>query len=175
MSQFPSYFLKENGEFFTHCKVCQKELKDAIFFVEKAYQKNLNGKGFFVLFEFAICHKCRDEMAENISKESLMRMQKYMLSHRTDIEKNLLQKGINYCSIYGDKLTSDDAYHRMGIIQNNKLMSPPISMGYKAIEEYQELLSDQTKGFIDDFYNRYIDIPPSLARLFNNSQKTIFI
>lgn len=175
MGKYSNATRKENGEAFEECSVCDESLKKGLFFVEKAYQRNLNGEGFFILFEFAICQKCKQEMSQNLSKQSFQEMQNYLLAHQSKIEKSIAVASEKICSFSGKELREGDAFHQIFIIQNGEALGAPVSMSDKVMEEYQNLLSEKTKDFFDDFYHEYIDIPPAMARLLNPKQKTVLL
>ncbi len=61
---------------FTHCNVCEATLKGNSFLVEKAYHKNPINKKHFVVFEYAMCFKCKSEMMKELSQESFQNIQR---------------------------------------------------------------------------------------------------
>lgn len=158
---------------FETCNVCGKELNNRLYFVEKAYQRNKENGKFFVVFEFAICSDCRMDMLKGISEESLLRMQNYMKEYTPDIEDISREIDFDSCTFTKEPLQNYDEYHMVATIHNEKYYVPPIIMGGKVMEEYQELLSDKTKGFYDDFYNDFVDIPPALAKILKDTKPVL--
>lgn len=175
MSKSLNSIKKENGENFEQCSICEKSLIKDLFFVEKAYQRNLNGEGFFILFEFAICQTCKQELGLQLSKESFQKMQNYLLAHQAQIQKNTQKESAEICSFSGRELSGGEAFHQVFMIQNGTPLGAPISMSDVIMEEYQALLSEKTKDFFEEFYHEYIDVPPAMARLLNPKQKTVLL
>ncbi|MBV7441692.1 hypothetical protein KRX57_09685 [Weeksellaceae bacterium TAE3-ERU29] len=160
---------------FETCNVCGNSLQDQLYFVEKAYQKNKENGQFFVVFEFAICSNCRMDMLKGISNQSLTKMQMYMHDYTPEIENPEREIDFNTCTFTKEPLQNYDEYHMVATISKDKYYIPPVIMGGKIMEEYQELLSDKTKGFYDDFYNDFVDIPPALAKILKADKKPVFI
>lgn len=50
------------------------------------------------------------------------------------------------------------------------MMQFPMLYGDSFIEEYSELLSEETKGFFDDLFNDITIIPPALAKILDDEK-----
>lgn len=158
---------ESTGKPFTHCNVCDKSLDDGVYFIEKAYQRNLSDYNHFVVFEIAICMQCRANMAQNISKESMQKMQNYMKSYEGEMLNTDREISLDQCSFTQRPVKFFEEYHVLATIEKDNYIIPPIVMGGDIMKEYQEILSEETKGFFRDFYNDFIGVPPSLAKLLN--------
>lgn len=164
------------GELFHNCSVCDKNLEDKLYFVEKAYHRNLGDREHTAIFEYAICEACKRQMMKKVSRESLFKMQSFMEQHHEDMEEIMqIESDLEHCSFTQQPLEELDEYHVIAVIKNGETQMPPLVFGPKMLESYQELLSEETKGFFDDFNDEYIDIPPELKRIFNKDIKPVML
>lgn len=176
MSLPPKLYSEATGEAFTQCSVCDNSLEGMLYFVEKAYQRNLGDREHTVIFEYAICESCKRQMMKKVSKESMQRMQHFMVHHQEEMEEMMQETSdLNHCSFTHQALEELDEYHVIGVIKNNEPQVAPMIFGPQILASYQDLLSEETKGFFDDFYDDFIDIPPELQRIFNKDIKPVII
>ena len=169
-------FSDKTGEPFKECSVCNAELLEKLYFVEKAYHRNLGDNQHSVIFEYAICENCKRDMLQQVSRESMMRMQGFMLEHREELDEMMQVEGnLQQCSFTGKNLSDMDEYHLVAVVKNGNTEMPPIIFGNQIMETYQNLLSEKTKEFFDDFYDDFIDIPPELARILDKDFKPVLL
>ena len=166
----------KTGKPFENCSVCGEAFKDQLHFVEKAYHRNLGDDAHSVIFEYAICENCKREMLREVSQESMMRMQQFMMEHQEELdEMRNAAFDLNECSFTGQKLNEMDEFHVVAVIRNGKTEMSPIVFGLHIMEVYQNLLSEKTKEFFDDFYDDFIDIPPELAKILDRDIKPVML
>lgn len=176
--EIPEQFYSEKtGKAFTHCSVCDAPLGNSLYAIEKAFQKYPGTTEDFVVFEYAICGECKNDMIKDISKESMYRIQEYAMSmEMPEIEVGENGKPdifyyLSNCIASGKPISELNEYHLMGVFRNGKLLQIPIVYGESVIEEYSELLSEKTKGFFEDFFDKITDLPPTLALILKSDEK----
>ena len=116
-------------------------------------------------------------MMKSISKESMQNIQDFAMnmgamprlksSEEVEIDMDFL---LNHCIASGKSLDDLEEYHLVGIFKNDKLVQLPMVYGESFIEEYSELLSEETKGFFDDFFNNITVLPPTLAKILEDEK-----
>lgn len=188
-SDIPAVFYSsETGEPFTNCKVCDKYLLDdsTEYFIEKSYRKYKGYKAEDVVFEFAICAKCHEEMSNQLSKESRAAMQKYM-TERVDFEERAVKTFLNSatnpdwwkenCAVTGEPITDLEEYQVVGNFMgaNNRAGALPMVVGGKAMDEMAELLSNETLDFLDGFTQTYLGPPPEFEDLLKPRRRPVLI
>lgn len=159
------------------CSICGNLLNRGMYFIEKAYQRTHDKTEFQLTFEYAICEDCKKDMMVSISKESFQNIQKFAMEmgdvfdfggiDNDEINKDYL---MTHCMATGKSIDELDEYHLLGIFSGDKMMQFPMLYGDSFIEEYSELLSEETKGFFDDLFNDITIIPPALAKILDDEK-----
>ena len=167
----------ENHQPHTECSVCGNGFGKDHYFIEKAFQKTYDKTEFQLTFEYAVCERCKTDMMKSISKESMQNIQDFAMnmgamprlksSEEVEIDMDFL---LNHCIASGRSLDDLEEYHLVGIFKNDKLVQLPMVYGESFIEEYSELLSEETKGFFDDFFNNITVLPPTLAKILEDEK-----
>lgn len=171
-----SFYSSETGEPYRECSLCGTELREGMYFIEKAFQRTHDKTEFKVVFEYALCESCKNGMMTNISKESMKNIQNFAMSMDTalfqDREEFDPQMGymLTHCLATGKSIDELDEYHLIGIFDGDKIIQLPMVYGESFIEEYSELLSEETKGFFDDFFDHITIIPPALAKVLEDEK-----
>ena len=164
------------GDVFKECSVCHENLENQLHFIEKAYHRNLGDREHTTIFEYAICESCKRQMMQKVSKLSMAKMQAFMINHQEEMEEMMqVENDLEHCSFTQQSIEEMDEYHVIAVVQNGESQMTPLIFGPQILESYQGLLSEETKGFFDDFNENFIDIPPELARIFNKDIKPIMI
>lgn len=159
------------------CSICGNSLDRGIYFIEKAYRRTHDKTEFQLTFEYAICEGCKKDMMVSISKESFQNIQKFAMEmgDAFDLER-VANEEINkdylmtHCMATGKSIDQLDEYHLLGIFSADKMMQFPMLYGNSFIEEYSELLSEETKGFFDDLFDEITIIPPALAKILDDEK-----
>lgn len=156
------------------CKICGKALltSDEPYVIEKAFKQKE------VLFEYAMCMDCANNMRQDMSKDSMQRIEQFMLQNgRFQDRFNDLRyedfdtdKWLNNCIITNQDRDEQEEYQIQGIFMGDQMVSNqfPYMISGEAMEQMQELLSPETRGEIDRFKDEFFDLPPELADLFKD-------
>ena len=155
----------ETGESFKKCSVCGTSLMEpgTNYLIEKAYKKNE------VIFEYAICWNCREEVMKDLSRTSLKLISNYLEEH-VDAEKRIeslkethsesADAWVSHCMIKGTPVEEAKEYQICGqFVDEHMVFSVfPYALGDKAIEDLMNLLSNETLGILNDFSDKLFDI-----------------
>lgn len=161
---------------FDKCSVCDTDLENKLYFLEKAYHRNLGDNNHTVIFEYAICESCKRDMVQHISKKSMQKMQEFMMNHEQNVQDFMNHSiDLEHCTFTGKSIQDSEEYHVVAVVKNNELQMSPVIFGDKIMEEYQSLLSDETKGFFEDFYDNFIDVPPAIAKILGKDVKPVIL
>lgn len=171
------FYSGENHQPHTACSVCGNGFGDGYYFIEKAFQKTHDKTEFQLTFEYAICESCKSDLMQSISRESMKNIRRFamkmggvpVLKNSDDIVFDLNQH-LTTCMATGKSVDELDEYHLVGIFMGNKMVQLPMVYGEMFIEEYSELLSEETKGFYDDFFNSITLLPPTLAKILEDEK-----
>lgn len=174
----PIFYPYESKEPFHECLVCGADLTigDKDYFVEKAVRNHVEYGVKDVVFEYAICSDCAENMQKSMSKESKENMQRYFLEHQEFMYKmqqyqmgegEPLDELLSKCSINGDSIETMNEYMINGHFRGGKMVAStmPYIIGSKAMEEISELMSAQTIGEMNDFMGQYFGGPVELEDL----------
>lgn len=155
------------------CIMCGKELLTDYepYIIEKAFKKNDITKETELVFEYALCSECQQNMASELSKESLNNIKMYYELYVNfeerqqqfkDKENFKLSEWINKCLITGKPLSEYKEFQYGGMFLRNQMMlgNLPFAVGEKAINDMQELISEKTRNFLDGFKDKII--PPEV-------------
>lgn len=172
-----SFLSEETGEPINRCIQCDHDLMlgDRYYVIEKVFKKYPKLSRTEVLFEYAICDVCYDKMKEKLSTESMANLSNYMM---TNTDFNGIYEKINqspddpegwltHCMIKGAPIDDLQEYQIGAFFRGDQLVTnylPPFMIGEMAMEEMNELLSDETKDEMDGFMDEHFGIPPELRR-----------
>lgn len=174
----------EDNQVPTECSVCGMGFGNRHYFIEKAFLRTHDKSEFETSFEYAICEGCKTDMMKSLSKESMRNIQQFAMSmggmptmedsEEVEIDMNYL---LSHCISSGKSIEDLDEYHLVGIFKEGKLVQLPMVYGESFIEEYSEILSEETKGFFDDFFDHITVLPPTLAKILEDEKpkRPVFI
>jgi len=161
----------EDGPF-RHCTICNRDLlqDNTVYLIEKAY------KGQEVIFEYAMCMDCREELVEDLSKQSLKLIQHYFEERLDDdtlnrslegIDPNQPESWIKKCALTGRSIKEIQEYQICTICEGKHLLPGhgPLLISGQAIEEISKLLSKKTRDRMDGFTEDYLGLPPGVRGL----------
>jgi len=164
---------------FSNCTICNAELieSDSMYIIEKAIKNYKETQVKDVIFEYALCLNCLDEMRHSLSNESKEKIDQYLLDksdlaerRETLINDNRLDvnEWISNCFVNDEKAEELPEYQIMCQCQGKHMLFTymPFMLSCNAAEEIQQLLSKQTKEELDRFYNENLNIPPELEEFF---------
>lgn len=156
-----------------HCRVCEAELlaSGRLYCVERVVKKPWGDHPDQVLFDFAVCLKCMDDLRKEMSQESqraLLQYQEEMARRKTGDEEELWQDfRAERCHFSGEIPRPGETFQMIAFCQGNALFpgQVPLLVGNKAQAEVEALLSPETKDAFDDFLGNHFGWPPEWAAL----------
>ncbi len=174
----PDVFLNtDTGAPMTNCIQCEYDLLkgDRYYVIEKVFKKYPEIAKTEVLFEYAICSNCYEQMKDELSAESMQNLSDYMFNHtdfsamqaRIEQNPNNPESWLTHCMIKGTPQEEMKEYQMGACFLGDKLRTdfmPPFMIGDLAIEEMNGILSKETKDQMDDFMNDNFGIPPELRK-----------
>lgn len=172
-------FDSETEEPIQVCKICGIDLfeNNSDYLIQKSFRRYPHHDLEEVVFEFAICHQCNMKMHQEISEESRKIMEQYMQQNvgmyftRSDL---MMDEGepdfddwTSRCAATGKNASELNEYTIVAQGKGNKLQYGmlPMMISFDVQDELQELLSEQTKGFLDDFAKTHFSGPPGVEEL----------
>ncbi|MEC7752563.1 hypothetical protein [Roseivirga thermotolerans] len=174
----PQVFLNtDTGGPIERCIQCDYQVLDGgrHYMIEKVFKRYPEFKKTEVLFEYAICSKCYEEMKEAMSAESMQNLSAYMmgnmnfsqLQQRMEEEPDNPEHWLSSCLIKGTPKEELREYQMGACFKGDRLvmdMMPPFLIGEMALEELNALLSKETKDEMDGFMGDHFGIPPELRK-----------
>lgn len=168
-------FYNEKGKPFKHCSDCKEELNTDYKIIKSYNRFNLNEK-HRLIYELAICDKCREKFTDETSKETALKLKKLIKKHPnlggTNINLTFLlgnEDCLNEKCVITNKMIDElKEYQVSAIFYGDKHITPMSVIGDEGIDEYQACFSEESQGYNDDFLNRIIDMPPELKKIIKN-------
>lgn len=159
---------------FERCIECDKFLLDegTEYFIEKAIKKYPGYEAFDVIFEYAICAACAENMRQRISKKSMKSMEKFF-AENVDLNKRMElmlanpdnpTAWMNKCMITGSPKEDLNEFqiHAHCTGKHLEMIQMPYLLSGQVLDELAGLLSDQTLDELDGFINNHFGPPPEL-------------
>lgn len=183
----PEIFLSsETKKPISNCQICNINLldSDAPYMVEKIIKRYNYQDYTTTLFELAICFPCAQQMRDALSDKSKQKVMEYFIANvdfmgRTKgfYDKDMFDVNdwVSECIFNNKQIDEINEYHLFAQCQGNKMIFDlmPYMMSLEAEEDIQELLSEETKGELDDFMKRNFSFPPEFEDIFKD--KPIFV
>jgi hypothetical protein len=184
----PKRFYPEKSEKpFDKCIMCEKYLlgEGTLYMIEKAYRRYPALDTEAVIFEYAICKECAENMRSELSEESRQRIDSYFAKN-VDFEKRMrtmlddkpdLDKYISSCAVKQTPAEQAEEYVICAQCDGCDIVYSafPYMIGGEAMEEVSELLSLKTRDVLDDFIDRHLSGPPELRELFKSNKKLLLV
>ncbi len=160
---------------FSKCVVCTKALLEegVNYSIEKVF------RGSEVIVEYAICQECGEDLASELSEESMERVQQFMMEKIDWASRGELLETtgedvgpwIDTCLVTGKSRGDLDAYSICGRGRGVKLERSliPFMVSGAVAEEVAELLSKATKERLDGFVDEHFGLPSELRDVFDSS------
>ncbi len=169
----------EKDEKFSNCLICNKPLlvNDTQYVVEKAIRKYNDSDVQDVIFEYAMCFDCVEQMHSELSEESNQRIMNYFMnnvnleSRMQDIasaDNDNIDNWLSKCMIKGTSINELNEYVISAHCINDKLLLSflPYMISEDAMDEMTELLSKKTSDFLNGFRDKYFGLPPEYEDIF---------
>lgn len=172
------FFSYDTGAPFEKCIVCEKKVrqKNEVYLVEKAYKQYPGFKAKDVIFEYAMCMNCAQTLRNELSEESLRKIDQFMMQRVDMIARNEelsevttanIEPWISHCMVSGKPRENCSEYQIHGICENDRLvfMNSPFIISDEVMNEMSMLLSNDTLGQMDDFIDRYLGPPEDVKEV----------
>ena len=164
-NDIPEEFYSFNtGQPFCECSDCGKNLlkPGTIYVIEKAIRQYAGYTAKDIIFEVAICLECVERMKNEISTESMNNMMKFyeeMILNRMEREADFSMTKCVATGIPREKLTN---YQINALCDGSKLspLQSPYLVSGAVLDEMNDILSDKTRDFLDDYQQRFIGPSP---------------
>ncbi len=167
----PEFYSFENNSLFEHCIECDKYLLDegTEYLIEKAVKNYKDYQAKDVVFDYAICLDCAENLRKEISKESWEKMLGYFqenidLNERMKMSSRSAEENLKSCMI--KKIDINDCQEYQVFAQCNgkklNLQNPPYMISGEVMEELLPLLSDKTIDEMNGFFKKHFSPDPSL-------------
>ncbi|MEN8249023.1 MAG: hypothetical protein ABFS32_08830 [Bacteroidota bacterium] len=173
---------------FTNCLVCQRELLtgEVDYFIEKAIRNYKDHEVSDIVYEYAICVHCAQDMNGQMSAESMQNIQDYfgrqpefllkVYDHNAKWEELEEISLPDECVITMQPKSDLDEYMIYGHFRGDKMVksSMPYLLSGQVMDEISDLLSNQTIDQLDGFMGEYFGGPPELEELWKPRRPVFF-
>lgn len=172
----PLLFSETTGKPIESCSACNQPLDDT-YRIFKTFSRPSPDEPPIQLFEMALCDGCQSTYGDKISRETKEKIEALQetnpdLAVGTVIDLDVLlnkKKEQEYLCKYSKKpMESLKEYEISAFLAGNKLIGRIDILGEDGIKAYQDCISEETQGYMDDFFNDLIDLPPEIKELLKN-------
>jgi hypothetical protein len=181
---FQSY---DTNEPFAHCSMCERKLLlEDRYAVEKVVKQNKVLNKSEIVYEYAICWDCVNEMSDDISEESKASILNLYESYNNNVamkldylhrtEKYNIESWTERCTFTGKEIRLCNEFSVSGIIDRGGLLyeHSPMVVSDEFMEEMQGVLSKETKDSLNGLRDKILDGSPSLEDIINTPTIGIF-
>ncbi|MCH7515262.1 MAG: hypothetical protein IH947_15165 [Bacteroidetes bacterium] len=188
-TEIPAKFYSfDSGAPFVHCVECDLDLLHTFtpYFVEKAYRRYRGYEAKDVIYEFAMCMQCAENMRNELSPESRERMMEYLMTKMDTFQRSEALKEydpvadsdrwLSECILTHEPIEKQEEYVIYGMFKGDKMLVAdfPYAIGASAMDEITGLLSAKTLGEIDDFMGKHFTGPPEVNELIGPRRPVFF-
>jgi hypothetical protein len=148
------------------CLVCESDLlqADEPYLIEKAYSRGE------VIFEYGLCLRCHGGLMAELSAESLERIREHFLANvdflarRDRIAADMdgsVDPWLSHCLLTGQEINPRGEFQIFGMCLGDKLLMGdlPHAISGAGVEQLMTLLSEKTRGFLNDFTGNHFGAP----------------
>ncbi|MBC3542042.1 hypothetical protein ACFSC6_08640 [Rufibacter sediminis] len=168
-----------SGEPFQSCIACNCQLlqEGVNYLVEKAVRVYPQAGLRDVVFEYAMCLNCAQQLRNELSEESKRQINAYF-AQRVDFVARReallslpdplnLDNWLSHCIVHGTPRSACREYQIFAQCGGADLFYTymPYMISGEAMEEIQECLSAHTRQILDDFMDTHFGLPPELRAL----------
>lgn len=181
------FYCFETAAPFTNCLVCNSDLTtgELDYFVEKAVKNYPDHEVSDVVYEYAMCWDCAQDMNNSMSQASLQSIQQFFSGHPDFIRKMMdhqsgknleVDENLKSCAISHESADTLNEYMLYGHFRGNQMIinTMPYLMSGRIMDEIADLLSNETLGEIDDFMGKHFGGPPELEELWKTRKPVFF-
>lgn len=162
--------LEKEGPFL-RCTGCDADLQDSSrrYVIERIF------RGKEPIVEYAMCTECQDGICEELSVESMERVQAMFreVNHdgrlerlRSQLDSDRVDEWIGECILTGKPLSDCHGYQIIALCQGNRieLGAAPLMISDEGIEQIMQVLSKKTRDRLDDFLGDTFGMPPEFCQ-----------
>ncbi len=125
---------------FRQCTVCDRDLSDGtVYEIQKVF------RGTEVVFEYALCFGCYEDISQEFSRESIERVQNFVESEFKPVED------VTHCHFCGLPRSVIHNFTLVGMCCKHALIVPGLVMCETCEERLQTVLSQKTRDVQGDF------------------------
>lgn len=187
LPEIPSIFYNsETKQPFTHCLICDCAVQEQAdgYMIERAIRHYPEMQLENVIFEYAMCKSCVSKMQSELSDQTVLAISLYFMNakrlkmrpdwtperdeHNQVISPSFkVDEWVNECVIKGVPKADLTEYTVTASCIGNKIVPSilPYMVSGVAMDEMAEHISNESRGFFDDFTDRYFSGPPELKAL----------
>lgn len=152
-----------------NCRICNKDLMNGeMYAIQKVFKNYPEQEEAQVLFDFAMCQQCMTEARAELSLESRMRIDQFMMDGMHSLESSGEDPESRFankqCTISGKNLSESQEYQVMAVCEGNQLIESPICLSDEVLEHIQELLSEKSRDELNRFTENNFGWPPELKK-----------
>lgn len=172
----PAFQSLENDGLFERCTQCDAALLESgkPYLIERVF------RGTEPIIEYAMCETCVERAQQELSQESREAVSRYLATHidfeaRLHSLSNLSESGdddvdseswYTHCAVTGR--AADDCRERQiaAWCEGSRMRidhALPLMLGGSALEELQDVLSEQTTGWMNNFVSDNFGMPPEFC------------
>ncbi len=150
----PEFHSAYHEGLFPKCLDCEQPLLESQKFYE--IQKIIKGKE--VIFEYALCQSCSENLTKQYSQESRQAMETFFVTHYRGWSDNF-----EVCHFCGSARSSTDEYLASAVCQGKEMFFF-IIFCQKCMEDLESRLSEKTKRVMGDFIeNKFPGVPAEFS------------
>ncbi len=186
MSQYlkeipPIFYSNETGAPIQRCLVCDSYLLDgAEYIIEKAVVNYPTVGTRDLVWEFALCMDCMEEITSEYSEESQQKMSQYFIENMNmghlrelkEAENFDVHEWISKCIVKGKAQSDCSQYQLCGHFVGELCVfdHTPFLVSDEAMDEVVQLISNKTLGSMNDFRDRFFPPPEDLSPLLRDKE-----
>lgn len=175
------------GSNFERCVECDTFLLDGTieYFIEKAIKSYEDFTATDVIFEYAICTKCAEQMRKRMSKESMESIQRYFTENVDFMRRmQLMQASPNNpetwmgeCLVKNTNVKQLEEYQIYAHCRGKHLVTTqmPYLVSSAALDEIAQVLSNETLDELDGFMDKHFGPPPELMEPLPGRRRVILV
>ncbi|MEM6684293.1 MAG: hypothetical protein AAF617_00745 [Bacteroidota bacterium] len=174
-------YCEETQQPFTNCTLCNISLEDTSYTVCKSFSRLSLESEPILSFEIAVCLSCSQNYSNHISdetKKALDALSRTYPKLKPSITADVILNGDTQlqkptCAITNKPTEALYEYELSAFVSKNYVLGGANMIGEEAMKLMSDCLSDESSGFLDDFFNSLIDLPPEISVILRD-KKLIF-
>ena len=138
-----------------------------LYAIQKVF-KNYPDQEAQALFDFALCKNCMEQARAELSKESRLRIDQFMMEGLENLEASGEEASDRWeqhrCTLSGTYLQESNEFQMMAVCQGESLVDSPVCLSAEMLETIQELLSPESREELNRFSENNFGWPPELKK-----------